>query len=646
MHADLGPGAIVGWLRQHATSEGLAGAAFLVRPDIAVTCAHVIKAHVGAQEVPSAAALGEITIRFEALQQEVKGHVLDNGWFANTQPQPGKLSDIAIVRLERSLPLEPLPAIAQRMPTQRSSVLIHGAEAGYQSYGQQVQGDLLGSNLANGRRQIDPKDSARGFTIARGFSGSPVLDDLGNVVWGMISAVAREGTGVAYTITAGDLHAALSAAGVETDVRIPDATDRLAEATMAELRVKYERWLTTLTPDLIDAEIDHLRAKVRRVANEARNLPEEDADKAFKGLYLLPRPGIMGIAPYVGGESKAPGAVRPIRLASNESALGPSPDAIAAYRALAGEIYRYPDGGAADLRLALGRHHNLHPDRIVCGAGSDELIGLLLRAYAGPGDEVLYSEHGFLMYPIGAMAVGAVPVAVPEQNLTADVDEFLARITERTRIVFVANPNNPTGTYLPANEIARLHAGLPPHIVLAIDAAYAEFVNRNDYEAGVTLVNRAENVVMLRTFSKIYALAGLRLGWAYCPPAIADVLHRIRGPFNVSAPALAAGVAAVEDTESLALARAHNERWQPWLFERLAGLGLPLTPSVGNFVLPRFPDRPRHDAESAFAFLQSRGILTRKVAAYGLPQHLRITIGTGEEMEIVAAALAEFMAAP
>jgi histidinol-phosphate aminotransferase len=359
----------------------------------------------------------------------------------------------------------------------------------------------------------------------------------------------------------------------------------------------------------------------------------------------VPGPGILDIAPYIGGESKVAGVERPIRLASNESALGPSPAAIAAYRALADEIHRYPDGGASELRAALGRHHGLDPDRIVCGAGSDELIALLQRAYAGPGSEVLYSRHGFLMYPIGARAVGATPVAVPERTLTADVDGFLARVTKRTRIVFVANPNNPTGTYLSADEMARLHQGLPGHVVLAIDAAYAEFVNRNDYEPGIALVNRAANVVMLRTFSKIYALAGLRLGWAYCPPAIADVLNRIRGPFNISAPALAAGVAAIEDVGALARARAHNERWLPWLSERLLALGLPLTPSVGNFVLPQFPEDPRHNADAAFAFLQSRGILVRQMGGYGLPAHLRITIGTGEEMQAVVAALAEFMAA-
>jgi histidinol-phosphate aminotransferase len=358
----------------------------------------------------------------------------------------------------------------------------------------------------------------------------------------------------------------------------------------------------------------------------------------------VPGPGITDIALYVPGEAKIEGTDRPIRLASNESALGPSPKAVAAYRALAEDIHRYPEGDSIHLREALGRVHGLDPARIVCGSGSDELIGLLLRAYAGAGTEVLYSRHGFLMYPIGAQAVGADPIAVPERALTADVDAILAQITDRTRLVFIANPNNPTGTYLSEREMARLQAGLPPNVVLVIDAAYAEFVNRNDYEPGIRLVDKTENTVMLRTFSKIYALAGLRLGWAYCPPAIADVLNRVRGPFNVSAAAQAAGIAAVEDIESLNRAQEHNKRWLPWLNEKLAALGLEPTPSVGNFVLPRFPDDPRHNADAAFNFLLSRHILTRKMGGYGLPDRIRITIGTGEENREVATALAEFMA--
>jgi histidinol-phosphate aminotransferase len=318
---------------------------------------------------------------------------------------------------------------------------------------------------------------------------------------------------------------------------------------------------------------------------------------------------------------------------------------MAAYRALADQIHRYPEGDSAQLRETLGRVHGLDPARIVCGAGSDELIGLLLRAYAaGPGTEVLYSRHGFLMYPIGALAVGATPIAVPERDLTADVDAILAQVTERTRLVFLANPNNPTGTYLSEREAARLAAGLPSHVVLVIDAAYAEFVNRNDYEPGIRLVDKFPNVVMLRTFSKIYAMAALRLGWGYFPPAIADVLNRVRGPFNVSAVAQVAGIAAVEDTESLARAQAHNKRWLPWVNDKLAALGLDPTPSVGNFVLPRFAEGGKHSADAAFDFMLSRHIIARKMGGYGLPDRIRITIGTGEENEKVAAALAEFMA--
>ncbi|HEX9489938.1 MAG TPA: histidinol-phosphate transaminase, partial [Stellaceae bacterium] len=236
-----------------------------------------------------------------------------------------------------------------------------------------------------------------------------------------------------------------------------------------------------------------------------------------------PRPGILDIAPYIGGEAKVSGVARLIRLASNESALGPSPRAVEAYRAAAGDIYRYPDGASIALRQALARRYGLDAQRIVCGTGSDELIGLLARCYAGPGDEVLYSRHGFLLYPIAAKAAGAVPIAVPEKNLTADVDGFLARITPRTRLVFLANPNNPTGTFLSRREVTRLQRGLPASTLLVIDSAYAEFVTRNDYEPGIELVDAAQNVVMLRTFSKIYALAGLRIGWGYFSTPVADV---------------------------------------------------------------------------------------------------------------------------
>ncbi|HXZ01731.1 MAG TPA: histidinol-phosphate transaminase [Stellaceae bacterium] len=357
---------------------------------------------------------------------------------------------------------------------------------------------------------------------------------------------------------------------------------------------------------------------------------------------LVPRPGVLDIAPYVGGEAKIEGAARVIRLASNESALGPSPRAVAAYRAQAHELHRYPDGGSVELREAIARRHGLDAERIVCGTGSDELISLLARAYAGPGDEVVYSRHGFLMYPIAAQSAGATPVAAPEPRLTADVDAILARVNARTRLVYLANPNNPTGTYLPCDELRRLLAGLPRSTLLVIDAAYAEFVTRNDYEPGIELVESAENVVMLRTFSKIYALAGLRIGWAYAGAAVVDVLNRIRGVFNINLPAQAAAVAALEDVAAVDRAREHNNLWRPWLERELRALGLEVTPSVANFVLVRFGAAPR-DSNAAFAFLQSRGILTRKMRAYKLPEHVRITVGLEEEMRAVVAALADFL---
>lgn len=360
---------------------------------------------------------------------------------------------------------------------------------------------------------------------------------------------------------------------------------------------------------------------------------------------LTPRPGILDIAPYVGGRSCLEGCDKVIKLSSNESALGPSPRALEAYRALDGLLHRYPDGGASALVDAIGAVHGLDPARIVCGAGSDELLQLLARAYAGPGDEVLFTEHGFLVYPIATRAVGATPVVAPERNLTADIDALLARVTPRTRIVFLANPNNPTGTYVSVAELKRLRAALPAGVLLVIDAAYAEFVTAADYGAGVELVDAGENVVMTRTFSKIYGLAGLRLGWAYCPPSVADVLHRIRGPFNVASPAQVAGVAAVRDQAHVARAREHNSRWLARLPDMLGQRGLKVTPSVANFVLVHFPADPARDAKAAEAFLNARGIIVRNVTNYGLPHCLRITIGLDHEMEAVADALEELMSA-
>lgn len=358
---------------------------------------------------------------------------------------------------------------------------------------------------------------------------------------------------------------------------------------------------------------------------------------------LTPRPGILDIAPYVPGASKIQGVERIIKLSSNEGALGPSPKAVAAYSDMADRLHRYPDGGSVELRATIGAQHGLDPDRIVCGAGSDEVLALLARAYAGPGDEILFGEHAFTMYPLFALGVGATPVKVPETNYTVTVDALLAGVTERTRIVYLANPNNPTGTMLTKEEVTALRDGLRDDILLVIDAAYAEYVTRNDYTAGIELVDAGENVVMTRTFSKIYALGAVRLGWAYCPAVIADILNRIRPPFNVTSAAQAAGIAAIGDVEFLTRSRDHNTAWLPWLAERLEECGLDVIPSFGNFVLARFPEDGVHDAASAMTFFASRGIIPRSTASAGIPDGIRITVGIEDEMRAVIDAVSAFM---
>lgn len=361
-----------------------------------------------------------------------------------------------------------------------------------------------------------------------------------------------------------------------------------------------------------------------------------------------PRPGIMEIAPYVGGESGIQGKSRTIKLSSNEGAFGPSPKAMEAYLALAGELHRYPDGGTTELRHELAAQYGLDEKRIVCGAGSDEILSLLCYAYAGPGDEVLHSAHGFLMYAISARAAGATPVSAPEANLTADVDALLERVTERTRIVFLANPNNPTGTYLPKMEVERLWQGLPGNVLLVLDAAYAEFVTKDDYSAGIEFVSRANNVVMTRTFSKIHALGGLRLGWGYCPDDIADVLNRIRGPFNVNAAAQAAGIAALKDTAFTDMVREENIKIRDWTVNELRKLdnhGIELTDSVGNFILLKLPTEEGKNSEACDAYLKRHGIIVRRMAGYGLPDWLRISIGRMDEMRTTVHVISEFLEA-
>jgi len=357
-----------------------------------------------------------------------------------------------------------------------------------------------------------------------------------------------------------------------------------------------------------------------------------------------PRPGVLEIEPYMPGKSRAPGVAKLFKLSSNETPLGPSPRAIAAYQSVATHLQDYPDGSASELREAIGRAFGLDPDRIVCGAGSDDLLNLLARAYLADGDEAIHTAHAFLVYPIATLGTGARPVAAAETDYTADVDAILAAVTKKTKIVFLANPNNPTGTYISFDEVKRLHRGLPPHALLVIDAAYAEYVRRNDYESGIELVATSDNVVMTRTFSKIHGLAAVRLGWMFGPAPIVAAINRIRGPFNVSGPAIAAGIAAIEDVEHQERAREHNTRWLAWLSQEIGKLGLTVTPSVANFLLIHFPQTRGRTAKEADAFLTARGLILRQVGAYKLPNALRLSVGSEEANRLVVAALKEFLA--
>jgi histidinol-phosphate aminotransferase len=353
-----------------------------------------------------------------------------------------------------------------------------------------------------------------------------------------------------------------------------------------------------------------------------------------------PRPEVFSVASYVGGESKLPGFDKPLKLSSNEGAFGAPPGALAALAEAGAKLHRYPDGGSTALRQALGEKFGLNPAQLVCGNGSDDLLGLLVQAYGGPGTELLMSEHGFSIYEIAGKLAGCTVVKAPEKDLTTDVDALLARVTPATKLVFIANPNNPTGTLLPQSEMQRLRDGLPADVLLVIDAAYAEYVEHPEYDPGVKLVDAGDNVVMTRTFSKIFGLGGARLGWCYAPPAITDVLNRMRMPFNVNNVAMAAGIAALAEPDWLEKGRAHNRQAKRRLGERLAQAGLDVRPSEANFILVNFCSEDR--AIAADEFLRSHGIIVRRVKSYGLPQFLRITIGTDEECNRVAEALTEF----
>jgi histidinol-phosphate aminotransferase len=360
-------------------------------------------------------------------------------------------------------------------------------------------------------------------------------------------------------------------------------------------------------------------------------------------MPLSPRSCILSINPYVQGLAELNTTGKVIKLSSNEAALGASPNAIAAYSNLSSSLQRYCDGTAAKLRSAIGEVNGLDPERIVCGAGSDELIALLIQAYVGEGDEVLYSQYGFLMYPISTLKVGGVPVKAPEKSMQTDVDAMLAAVTARTKIVFVANPNNPTGSYISINEIKRLRAGLRSNILLVLDSAYAEFVDKADFSDGREIVDLpGENTVMLRTFSKIYGLAGLRIGWAYAPPSIADILNRVRGPFNISAPSIDAGIAAIKDVAFTEKARLYNDQCLAYMLESFTAIGLKPFPSVTNFVMVEFPSGDKNAAH-ADAFLKENGIITRALGSYELGHCLRFTLGLEEDNKVVIDVLRRFM---
>jgi histidinol-phosphate aminotransferase len=350
--------------------------------------------------------------------------------------------------------------------------------------------------------------------------------------------------------------------------------------------------------------------------------------------------GILDIEAYVPGKSAAKGA-KIFKLSSNESPIGASPRAVEAFKAASEKLALYPDGSASALREAIANRYGLSANNIICGAGSDEILQLLAHAYLGAGDEAVYSQYGFMVYPIVIQANGATPVVARETDFSTNVDAMIAAVTSRTKMVFVANPNNPTGTYISYSELRRLHAALPPQVLLVVDSAYAEFVTANDYEPGIALVSEFENVVMTRTFSKIHGLAALRLGWAYGPAHVMDVLNRIRGPFNVSLPAISAGVAAINDTVFMDKALNHNTTWLAWLNDQISKLGIKVTPSAGNFLLLHFKDAAT--AQAADAHFLEHGIVVRRMDGYHMPHALRLSVGTEEANRAVVAALKGFV---
>ena len=353
-----------------------------------------------------------------------------------------------------------------------------------------------------------------------------------------------------------------------------------------------------------------------------------------------PNDGVLDMPAYVGGREAVEGIASPHKLSANENPLGASPKALAAVQALS-DPSLYPDGHATQLREKLAEMNNIRAENIICGNGSDEILHLLAQAYLGHGDEVLHTSHAFLIYKLTSRASGATPIAVAEKQLTADVDALLAAVTAKTKMVFLANPNNPTGTMVSGDDLVRLHAGLPASTLLVIDGAYAEYIDPSVYPAAFDMVEAHNNVVTTRTFSKAYGLAALRLGWGYFPPAIADALNRVRGPFNINSAALAAGVAALDDAAHIEKSRAHNAQWRDWLVQQISGLGFATKGGQANFVLIEFADEKT--ALAAEAFMSAQGVIPRDLVAYGLPHALRLSVGTEDGNRAALSALQKFV---
>jgi histidinol-phosphate aminotransferase len=379
---------------------------------------------------------------------------------------------------------------------------------------------------------------------------------------------------------------------------------------------------------------------------DTADTPAQAPDERARAARPLPKPGIMAIHAYVPGKAKAEGVEHPIKMSANENALGSSPAAREAYLAAADQMHVYPDSRTMVLRNAIAETYRLEPERLIFGCGSDEVFALLNQTFLEPGDNIVQGEYAFAAFAIGARACQAEVKIAKEPGFRIDVDEILKQVDGRTRLIFLANPGNPTGTWIPFSEVMRLHAALPPSVVLVLDGAYSEFVTDPSFDDGLDFARTAENVVVTHTFSKLHGLAALRLGWGYAPKAIAEAVDRIRLPFNTSIAGQHAGVAALADKAFQQASVDLVERWRPWLAQQIGGAGLDVVgPSATNFLLVGFPATGPRTAAAADDFLTARGLLTRRVLNYGLPNHLRVTIGLEAHNRAVAEALAEFMKA-